>query len=322
MKFLLIESNLPSKEPNTTITAEIIEVFEPVTISPVMRVRLKGERKPAVLKLYDRRFGPLMRKNANIHPWNQEREQMYRHYVQSGLADEFISYLNNDDEDDDEGDWTDAQDETFLYDKCCDLYDAETLAYHALGDLQGIGIPELLATVSLQPYLAADPKLQKFFDIRGLLVEDCDGFTLDKLADNAPPGCWQSICDDAVSIVNSVSDHGILNKDVKPENFVVRKTTSNAGTQYKPVMIDFAHSRLRKSDEANADWIEEKRSQDEEGAVGFVMQHKLRKRGDYYKYKPSYRYDNDSTGGLWLAIQNRVYEYCHNLLTHFIGKIH
>jgi len=31
-----------------------------------------------------------------------------------------ILYLKNDDGEDDD-DWTDAQEETFLYDKCCDL---------------------------------------------------------------------------------------------------------------------------------------------------------------------------------------------------------
>jgi serine/threonine protein kinase len=273
------------------VAAKIIKVFEPVTMSPVMRVQLDGER-PAVLKLYDRRFGPLMRKNSKIPPWNLKRERLYRQFVESGGADRFISYLNNDDGEDD-GDWTDAQEETFLYDKCCDLYDAETMVYNTLCSLQGTSIPELLGTVSLQTYITDDPEAQKYFEIRGVILEDCDGFSLDKLADNAPTGCWQSICDDAVSIVNSISDQGILNKDVKPESFVIRKISSNGSTMYRPVMIDFALCRARALYESHASWRQEKRSQDEEGAVGFVMQQKLRKRGGYYRYKPSYRYDDD-----------------------------
>jgi len=256
-----------------------------------MRVQLDGEREPAVLKLYDRRFGPLMRKNSKMPPWNLEREQLYRQFVESGGADRFILYLNDDNGEDDD-DWTDAQEETFLYDKCCDLYDAETMVYNTLWSLQGTSIPELLGTVSLQTYNTDNPEAQKYFETRGVLLEDCDGFSLDKLADNAPTGCWQSICDDAVSIVNSISDYNILNKDVKPENFMVRKISFNGSTKYKLVMIDFALCRARMLDESDASWRQEKRSQDEEGAVGFVMQQKLRKRGGYYKYKPSYRYDD------------------------------
>lgn len=170
---------------------------------------------------------------------------------------------------------------------------AQTMVYNTLCSLQGTSIPELLGTVSLQTSIADDPEAQKYFEIRGVLLEDCDGFSLDKLADNAPTGYWQSICDDAVSIVNSISDHNILNKDVKPENFVVRKVSSGGSATYRPVMIDFALCRARMLEESDASWRQEKRSQDEEGAVGFVMQQKLRKRGGYYKYKPSYRYDDD-----------------------------
>lgn len=93
--------------------------------------------------------------------------------------------------------------------------------------------------------------------------------------------------------MNSIGDHDILNKDAKPENFVVRKISSNGSTTYRPVMIDFALCELRTPDESHASWRERERSQDEKGAVGFVMQHKLRKRGGHYKYKPSYRYDED-----------------------------
>ena len=58
------------------------------------------------------------------------------------------------------------------------------------------------------------------------------------------------------------------------------------------MMIDFAFSQVRQLDESNTDWRERKRSQDEEGAVGFVMQHKLQEWG-HYTYKASYRYDGD-----------------------------
>lgn len=258
-----------------------------------------------VLKLYDRRFALLIRKQASIQRWNKNYEQAYHVYVQSGEADDFISYLNRDDDDDDDDsgsggnddtddkdDWTDAQNETYLYDKACDLYHSETLAYHTLRDLQGVDIPQLLGTVLLRTHVVSgDRGFQKFFDVPGILLEDCDGFKLEDLANNAGPECWQGICNKAVSIVNSVSSRGVLNRDVRPGNFIVRKTSSTTGTIYRPVMIDFALTRLRAPAESDAEWIEAKRSQDEEGAIGFVMQHRLRKIAKgFYTYKPSYHY--------------------------------
>lgn len=153
-------------------------------MSPVMRVQLDGECGSAVLKLYDRRFGPLIRKNSKIPPWNLERERLYRQFVESGEADKFILYLNSDEEGN--VDWTDAKEEACLYDDCCDLYDAESMAYRTLCSVQGTSIPKLLGTVSLQTYITNDPEAQKYFEISGVLLEDCDRFSLDKLADNAP----------------------------------------------------------------------------------------------------------------------------------------
>jgi hypothetical protein len=71
LELRLTESNLPPKQSNTTVAAKIIKVFEPVTMSPVMRVQSDGEREPAVLKLYDRRFGPPMRKIRAYLPGTQ-----------------------------------------------------------------------------------------------------------------------------------------------------------------------------------------------------------------------------------------------------------
>jgi hypothetical protein len=84
-----------------------------------------------------------------------------------------------------------------------------------------------------------------------VLLKDCDGFSLDKLADNALIRCWQSIYDDAVFIVNSISDYNILNKDIKPENFIVRKISFNGNTKYKLVIIDFTLCRARMFNESD-----------------------------------------------------------------------
>jgi hypothetical protein len=284
-----------STKSGATIEVEILKVFEPITMSPVMVVRLNG--KKFVLKLYDRRFGPSLRKNAGIDSWDAQREEEYVDFVLSGAASKFFEFLNSDSdhesdscESDTDISITPGRDETFLYDKCCDLFNAEIQAYRVLERLQGQGIPKLFAMVSLRTRSTAKAEHQKYFDICGILLERINGFRLSELTENAPKCHWQSICDAAVSIVNAVSDCGILNKDVRPDNFMVRKIPANTGTVYKPIMLDFALSRMRGSEESSAEWQEAKRSEDEEGGIGAVMQNKLSKKGSGYIYQPSFRY--------------------------------
>ncbi|KAH8821870.1 hypothetical protein F5884DRAFT_769280 [Xylogone sp. PMI_703] len=335
--YVSLNQNTTEASP-TTITAEIIDMFEPFTISPVMRVRLDGSTQ--ILKLYDRRSCLALRKYHHMDNWSPEIEREYCEYVHGGQASKFISYLDGDEsgdeddenknddqaesddkdkaesesrdeygskedgcEDDEEGDesddedsWTNGQKETRLYKRCRDSYNSEVMAYEALSDLQGTSIPLIYATVSFRTRSADDPELQKYFDIPGVLLEDCAGFTLEKLSENVPNSYWQDICDHAVSIVNSVSDHNVLNRDVKPENFLVMQSKKDSRMVYRPVMIDFGCCRVRATNESDEDWRESKRGEDEEGAIGLVMQERLKKRGGYYTYRPSYRYDTDEEG--------------------------
>lgn len=281
-------SPLFSKKPGETIEVEVQKVFEPVTMSPVMVVRLNGERKNFVLKLYDRRFAPRLRKAGHIDVWNEQREKEYTNFVLSGAAPKFVKYMN--DESNMFDSMTDAEGETYLYDQCNDLYKAETLAYRVLNRLQGQSIPILFATVSLQIRSTTNPEYQKFFNISGILLEHIDGFRLTHLASKVPKHYWQSICDDAVSVVNAASDCGILNMDIRPDNFVVRKIPGRTGTVYKAILLDFALSRTQGAEESNADWNVERRTEDEEGAIGSVMQRELDKNGGGYVYRCSYRY--------------------------------
>ena len=260
-------------------------------MSPVMVVRLNGERKNFVLKLSDRRFAPRrprLRKSGHIDVWNEQREKEYANFVlSSGAAPKFVKYMNDDGASDENNMFDSTEGETYLYDQCNDLYNAETLAYRVLNGLQGQSIPILFATVSLQIQSTTNPEYQKFFNISGILLEHIDGFHLTHLASKVP---WQSICDDAVAIVTAASACGILNMDIRPDNFVVRKIPGRTGTVYKPILLDFALSRTQGAEESNADWNVERRTQDEEGAIGSVMQRELDKNGGGYIYRCSYRY--------------------------------
>ena len=93
-------------------------------------------------------------------------------------------------------------------------------AYESLRDLQERMIPKFLASVRL-PSRDTDIPQQflKYFNIRGILIEYIEGFSLSELETKSPQSQWQVICDNALHIVNLIDDHEILNNDVRPENF-------------------------------------------------------------------------------------------------------
>src|SRR5436305_1595544 len=112
-----------------------------------MVVAIKGNsRTKAILKLFDRRFVPKLRKEFGYPEWDLLREEKYREFVHNGGAAEFTSWLSNgDDEEYDSDEWNTAQCETYLNDQCHELFEDETTAYEVMKDIQGKYVPRLLA---------------------------------------------------------------------------------------------------------------------------------------------------------------------------------
>ncbi|KFA56242.1 hypothetical protein S40293_00167 [Stachybotrys chartarum IBT 40293] len=112
------------------------------------------------------------------------------------------------------------------------------------------------------------------------------------LIQGAPLHIFQDIIDQTVRIVHVLGDNNIPNADVRPDNFIVSRNDNNGATSddYRVFMIDFGQSRLRRADEQDHEWGRAKWRQDEEGAVGLVMQHRLRKSGIRVDFQPSMRY--------------------------------
>lgn len=117
------------------------------------------------------------------------------------------------------------------------------------------------------------------------MIEFINGYSLSDLAKNEPQSVWQNICDDAIRAVNLIGDHQVLNEDVKPHNVLIRKQKSIS--KHEVFIIDFAQCKFRGDYASDADWKHEKCEQDEEGAIGYVMAHRLK---GAVRYKPSYRY--------------------------------
>ncbi|KAM5350800.1 hypothetical protein ACJ41O_007305 [Fusarium nematophilum] len=251
--------------------------------------------KPAFLKLFDRRFSEQLRRHNGIEPWTPAMENAYAQSVKSGAINQFLHDLHHPPnfQEDTEEDWDDAQNEAFLADELLGLYKAEVAVYEALRDYQGHVIPRLLAAVDLDlapnNTILQDKDFEPF-KVKGILLQHIDGPNMWGMVDRFPQSSWQGIVDQAVKIIQILDLHHILNKDVRPENFLVSTIPDGDHTQYQVYMIDFALCRFRGKDESDLEWGREKHTRDEEGAIALRMQKFLEKHGFTLQYQGSLRY--------------------------------
>ncbi|KAL8916615.1 MAG: hypothetical protein Q9172_006230, partial [Xanthocarpia lactea] len=282
---LTVTEGVPPKKH--AIKVEILRLIQPNTLSCVMEVNVLAglssikQAKHSILKLFDWRYATQLRQDNEVDPWTPDHEDKYRAFVEDGGAAKFISYLEDDDDTDDGQLWDTAENETYLFDHCRDLHSCEVEAYSHLRDLQGKNIPQFFADVSFYAFSIQNA----LFEVRGILLELIPGYSLADLAEYAHPSSWQRICDEAVCTINLISDHGVLNEDVKPRNVLIR--TQGKDSEDEVVVIDFAQCRFREMDQSEASWIHEKWEEDEEGAIGYVMAHKLK---GAVRYRPSHRF--------------------------------
>ncbi|KAK3935001.1 hypothetical protein QBC46DRAFT_220068, partial [Diplogelasinospora grovesii] len=137
-----------------------IEKIFRVTQSPVMVVTFDTRSGPvnAVLKLYDRRFGPNFRTiEGKYSPHTSEDEAIWQEYVRKGMAPEFLDRMEQEQavslfpwspDDYYEDSWVGrAQYEGRLQRRVLECVDTETATYERLTDLQGTYIPTMLAHV-------------------------------------------------------------------------------------------------------------------------------------------------------------------------------
>ncbi|XP_044723804.1 uncharacterized protein HRG_01700 [Hirsutella rhossiliensis] len=151
------------------IQVTITRVY-PITMSPVMEVQMKtpGGHRNVLLKLFDRRFGGDRRRQ----PYNQEAEAAWQNCLRSGLAQNLLESLQEDEEiikmarfqedDDDDNDDSDEEEEEEEEDDERQLQEQEVVIYHAtqkgyksevrayteLKSLQGRCIPSFIASAS------------------------------------------------------------------------------------------------------------------------------------------------------------------------------
>lgn len=111
------------------------------------------------------------------------------------------------------------------------------------------------------------------------------------MPNHCPRSGWQGIVDQAVGIVRTMDK--ILNRDVRPDNFIVFTSPDGPdGQKYHVFMIDFGLTQVRGENEWIEDWEKAKSTKDEDGAIGLVMQLILKR--DYgfeLEYERSEKWD-------------------------------
>lgn len=291
---LNIEPSHGSLKARSKVRLRVQKLQQPWTLScGMVAVILDGSEGEATvfLKLFDKRWAHQLRSDNGIQPWTTHVEESYANFVQSGQVTDFVDKLRHKkDFREAQDDWNDAENEAFLSQELLSLYTAETATYEALQDYQGGILPRLLAkvTLDLEPETPMVPSdILKHMQVKGILLQYLPGFTLSALDQHVPRPAWRGVIDQAVRITRMLGDFNILNADIRPGNFMV---VPKANGEYSVFITDFGQCRFRRAHESDKDWGRAKWQQDEEGAIGLVMRHRLRKIGYEYEYEPSLRY--------------------------------
>lgn len=245
-----------------------------------------------VLKLYDFRYSTQLRDDYKTASFGLAQEIAYFNFVKSGEARAFRTKFLQDEDFDElaENKLTGAQKEVFLHTLCLQTFGHECEAYDRLNDLQGQDIPRLIAEVRLPTsFSSTEETLGEFYEMKGILLELVDGFTLHELPDRAPREDWQKVCDQAVRVVQMCDEREIFNMDVRPANFLISPLPSK--NTYRVVMLDFGQCRTRSPEESDREWGQAKWTENEEGKIGSAMQRRLERFGFDLIYKSSGKFD-------------------------------
>jgi hypothetical protein len=249
-------------------------------MSPVLNVVLFGFDDSgrrfhfqAILKLYDRRFGELLRRYRGEHvPHTAERELAFQAFVRRGMMDRFLRRGEEDLEAEDgqkqggrleniegpispqydpspQSEYIDlepsAEFEAAVWRECEKNFNCETEAYERLKDLQGKSMPRMYAHVRLLlpiPNVPQDlldsPDTARYFEVKGVILERVRGYPLYELptSPRAPSDMelWSGIVQAAVDAVHEIDSRGVLNNNCSPYNIVVDSSS------HTPFIIDFA----------------------------------------------------------------------------------
>ncbi|KAL7906754.1 hypothetical protein GGI35DRAFT_487308 [Trichoderma velutinum] len=225
-------------------------------MSSVMCVAItldSGQDVHAVLKLYDRRFGVDLRDYRNVHlPLTSAKQALFESFVRRNAIGPFLTQLAQDQErelipipphhhlDDDDAEGSEKY-EAALWKDCVDMFNCETKAYELLKDLQGTGVPRLLAAVRLVdtsssiPSDLIDRPDAKYWDVNGILLQFIPGINLINLdSSSIDVKEWPILVQRSVDLVYDINERGVVMMDCSPRNMIMDQQSQ------QPFVIDFA----------------------------------------------------------------------------------
>jgi hypothetical protein len=238
-------------------------------------------------------------------PYTQENEAAFEAFVTRGMMPGFLRHRKERIEAEtlpvrardflDEPNRADglAKYEAALWQECIEHFECETKAYHRLADLQGTLIPRLYAHVSLSATKLAPVIPQEtapYFDVRGILLERVDGYSLESLTLGPLPQnlrTWQHIIQSAADAAYEINNRGVIMEDCAPRNVVVDRQSQT------PRIVDLAQCIFR--DEMVSEWYQWGWHEDEDwdpdveyweqasttsnpGAIGAVMANRVQRK--------------------------------------------
>ncbi|OAA60365.1 hypothetical protein SPI_05489 [Niveomyces insectorum RCEF 264] len=250
---LTITRTFSDEIPVGKLAVAVGKVYK-ITQSPVMVIAFDTKSGPmeAVLKLYDRRFGPDFRTvegKYSVH--TSHNETAWQEYVDRGLAGPFFQkmaadqaesmlFLFPDDYYDDSWEGL-AQYEGGLQRQVLQYFDTETKTYDRLRDLQGTAIPVMLAHVCVSRLQQIPDSKDVYFRIPGIVIQHIKGSSLSRLVDIGHQCIYleqaatlEDIVQSAVDVAHAINKHGVILRDCRPENVIVEQATR------QPFFYDFA----------------------------------------------------------------------------------
>jgi hypothetical protein len=135
-------------------------------------------------------------------------------------------------------------------------FDKELEAYSLLEDLQGHGIPRLIAQVALvQPEEFPRPATPQCLEVPGLILQYNEGFPLAVFPRHVPMNLWGIVIEQTTQMLRDLMDRGILFQPMCADNIVVNMDVEN-DNKIELCFLNFVHCKFLGDCADETEWKE------------------------------------------------------------------
>ncbi|KAL6691070.1 hypothetical protein J3F84DRAFT_397836 [Trichoderma pleuroticola] len=289
--------------PLPRVTAASITRILDITMSSAMCVTItldSGQDIHAVLKLYDRQFNVDLRDYRGIHmPLTTAKQTLFESFIRRNAIGPFLAQLAQYQErelvpiqphhhlDDDNFEGSQKY-KAALWKDCDDMFNCETKAYELLKDLQGTGVPRLLAAIRLvdtSPSIPSDliggPDA-KYWDVNGILLQFIPGINLINLdSSSIDVREWPILVQRSVDLVYKINEYGVVMMDCSPRNVIHEMKMWEPSNEQEDEEDEEKESEEKEEEDSEidleAEYWNRVASADNPGAIGCVMSMRLQR---------------------------------------------